>query len=261
MNRDLLEQNIIDYLNGELDGDVVAFENMINSDETASQLLEEYRALYHTIQHYTDDTPPVEISQNFNNFLEEEVKKIDSEKSNPKFRFNRIIGKVILLVTILGAGLYIGSQMKDKSTALPLENYTYEDNQASEQKMMELLDAPGISNRIKAVNMSTYMDNADDDIIKALSKTLLNDQSDHVRLAAVEALGKFADEPGVRETFLAAIDKEKDETVIIALINLLTIIKEKEAIQSFDKIIQNENSLNFVKNEAYSGKLKLTEIY
>lgn len=261
MNRDLLEQNIIDYLNGELEGDVTAFEHMIDSDVVANQLLEEYRALNHTIQRYTDDKPPIEITQNFNNFLEEEIKKSVKEKPNNKSPYNGIIGKATLLLLILAGGLYVGAQMKDKTTAAPLHNYAYDDNQDPEQKMLQLLDAPTISNRIKAVNMSTYMDNADDAIINALSKTLLTDQSDHVRLAAVEALGKFADEKGVRETFLRAIDQETDETVLIALINLLTSIKEKEAIQSFDKIIQNKNSLNFVKDEAYSGKLKLTETY
>jgi len=260
MNKDLLEQNIIDYLNGELSGDITAFENMINSDKAASQLLEEYRSLYHTIQHSSDATPPEALDQNFNDFLQQEI-KITTDK-NPKFGINGVIGKTTLFLILIGIGLYIGTQLNNQPEALPLQNYAYDNtHDPGQSKMLQLLDAPTISNRIKAVNMSTYIDNAGDDIIQALSKTLLTDKSDHVRLAAVEALGKFADEPGVRSTFLVAIDKEKDETVLIALINLLTSIKEKEAIQSFDKIIQNKKSLNFVKDEAYSGKLKLTETY
>lgn len=256
MKKATIEEQIIDYLNGEYNGDIKVLEQKIATDPEVAMILDQYRDINTSIEQIPDVFPPSPIRHEFEAYMNEEYERISrKQQMNPKLGFI-LLTLIALFAVSFSIYLYI-----QKSKASPLENYAYNESSSQEHEMIELLNASAVTNRIKAVNMSSYMDASDDDIIRALSKTLLTDESDHVRLVAVTALGKFSEEKGVRSTLLAAIDKEKDESVLIALINLLSAIKEKEAVQSFDKIINDNTTLRFVKDEAFSAKIKLSDSY
>ena len=85
-----------------------------------------------------------------------------------------------------------------------------------------------------------------------------DDESVNVRLAAVQALAKFSDEPGVTAALIHALEHQKEPLVQIALINLMVELKEKEAIEELEQIITDEESIETVKNEAHMALFKLS---
>jgi len=255
MHKDIQEHIIIDYLNGELEPSYhQEVEKYIADNTSAQKLVAEYRELYGTIDNCAPVAPSSGMSNGFQQYLDQAITDSNQKKGASG---NNHLKQILLLGGLLLIGLIIGLNL-ETDAPMQLENHQFAQQ---EDGMLDLLNEASVSNRLRAVNMSTYTELPDDAIIQALSKTLLSDKSDHVRLASVEALAKFTTEKGVRNTLINALEKETDETVQIALINLLASIKEKDAMESFDKIIQNRNAVDFVKNEAHSGKLKLIETY
>jgi HEAT repeat protein len=106
--------------------------------------------------------------------------------------------------------------------------------------------------RIKAVNMMNQMEKADEKIIQSLLSTLENDENDNVRLIALDALARYADQPAVREGLINAIARQTSPMVQLRLAEIMVSLQEKRSVPEFQKILNNA-SLN------YSVRNKLDE--
>src|SRR5690606_24528787 len=102
------------------------------------------------------------------------------------------------------------------------------------------------------------IESADDDVVEALIKRMNEDPNTNVRLAALDALSKFHDEPQVRKALVEGLSSQKDPVVQIALIQLMVKIKEKGIVTDLKRIVDDEQSMKAVKDEAYSGLLELS---
>jgi len=99
---------------------------------------------------------------------------------------------------------------------------------------------------------------ADADIIKVLIRTMNDDENSNVRLAAIEALAKFNDQPHVRQALISALSTQKDPVVQIALIRLLVDMRAKGLKKELEQITTDDSLLPAVKDEAHAGLLKLS---
>jgi HEAT repeat protein len=83
------------------------------------------------------------------------------------------------------------------------------------------------------------------------------DENANVRLAAIDALRKFADEEKVRTALIESLATQEKPVVQIALINLMVQLKEERAKKAFQQIIDDEASISVVKDEASYGIYRL----
>ncbi len=95
-------------------------------------------------------------------------------------------------------------------------------------------------------------------IVHVLVKTMNEDHNSNVRLAAMEALGKFSNEASVRNALIQSLASQKDPVVQIALIQLLVKMKEKSVVRQLEQMTKDASTMKAVKDEAYSGILKLS---
>jgi hypothetical protein len=102
------------------------------------------------------------------------------------------------------------------------------------------------------------VERADDEIVNALVNAMNEDPNTNVRLAAMEALGKFRDQPHVRKALVASLTTQKDPVVQIALIRLMVEMKEKDITKALEKISTDEGAIQAVKDEAQAGILRLS---
>lgn len=109
------------------------------------------------------------------------------------------------------------------------------------------------SQRLQAAIQAAEAGHAGKDIVDALVNTMNNDPSSNVRLAALEGLGKFYREPYVRKQLISSLKKQKDPLVQIGLIDLLTKMKEAGIVNELDRIVKDGNTMEAVKDHAYSG--------
>lgn len=258
MNLELTEDKIIRYFEGELPTtEMDTFLKSIEESPEAVAMFEEYKILYDDLTGQEVSVPSERMREQFETTLKQ------AEDANPTLqpKVRKVHGYRIMSIAAVGVMLlcicYLVKMNIDKDDAVSDMNQQL---MAMRMDMRELLDTGNTTNRIKAVNMSYDIKEADPDIVNVLSETLHHDPSPNVRLAAATALSEFASTTNVKNTLIDALAKEDDPSVQIELINALSNIKEQRALPGFDKMLENENLLKFVKDEIHLGKIKIESI-
>lgn len=132
-----------------------------------------------------------------------------------------------------------------------------ENDQKKQLLFADLGNMESPSTRIAAAMKAYRMQAADKDIVDALVSTMNEDPSTNVRLAALEALSRFHRENYVKKKLIASLKKQKDPMVQIELIHVLTEMKQKSILDDLQKMVQDVNTNDAVKERAYSSILTL----
>jgi HEAT repeat protein len=93
--------------------------------------------------------------------------------------------------------------------------------------------------------------------MRALLDTLMHDPNVNVRLATVDALRQFGNQPVVRRGLVEAMTRQESPMVQIALIDLAVDLHEKESIDTLRELTQDQNLDPAVRDRAQKG---LTEL-
>jgi len=83
------------------------------------------------------------------------------------------------------------------------------------------------------------------------------DDNINVRVAAVEALGNFASNDRVRKALIESLGNQEFPAVQLKLITLMVQLQEKRAVEPLQNIINNNEVIPAVKDEAQYGIFKL----
>jgi HEAT repeats len=113
------------------------------------------------------------------------------------------------------------------------------------------------ASRITAAYAAEQLQNQGNDVVDALVKTLNSDPNSNVRLAALDGLARFYKENYIRRQLVASLGKQHDPVVQIAMINLLTRMRESAILVVLDRLVRDENLQKAVKDCAYSSILLL----
>jgi hypothetical protein len=125
--------------------------------------------------------------------------------------------------------------------------------EVQKRMILAMLKQESASERLQAVNFSYDMRMADDTILNALIRTLDYDPNINVRMAAVEAVGRFGKVASVRTSLVNSLMKQNDPAMQIAVIDLLIDLREKRALPIFASLAESSQSDNFVKEKAENG--------
>jgi hypothetical protein len=113
------------------------------------------------------------------------------------------------------------------------------------------------ASRIAALSRMDQADVVSHDVVDVLVKTLNSDPNSNVRLAAMDGLSKFYRESYVRKQLVSALKKQQDPVVQIALISLLTKMRESAILTQLESLVKDENTMDAVKESAYNGIFEL----
>lgn len=264
MEKEKLEDLLIDYLDGRLDSanrDLV--EQEVSRNAESKKLLDELREVTQVIKDSADYEPPTSLRRHFDKLLEEELGK--PKKSKTLFfntSFYRIAAAVALIMLSGALGFWISKHQDQQVRMAQMEKEmeaTRKQLADTRELMFSMLDnEQSASQRIKGVNVAMAIPEADNEIVSALFKTMLGDPNTNVRLAALEALSKFQDDPVVRKGLIEALSKQTDPMVQISLIQLMVQLNEKKAVRDLQRMVEDAETIKAVKDEAYSGIMKLS---
>jgi len=95
------------------------------------------------------------------------------------------------------------------------------------------------------------------DVVNVLVKTLNSDPNSNVRLAAMDGLSKFYRESYVRKQLVSSLKKQQDPVVQIALISLLTKMRESAILTELESLVKDDSTMDAVKESAYNGIFEL----
>jgi len=113
------------------------------------------------------------------------------------------------------------------------------------------------ASRIAALSRIDKPDAVSHDVVDVLVKTLDSDPNSNVRLAAMDGLSKFYRESYVRKQLVNSLKKQQDPVVQIALISLLTKMRESAILTELESLVKDDNTMDAVKESAYNGIFEL----
>ncbi len=167
------------------------------------------------------------------------------QKSNWASNMLKVAASVALLIASFQMGRVLQVQKSDNDMATLLD----ESLKIKQTAMLSLMENQSASKRIQGVSYIEEFPNPDEAIVNALANRLLNDENDNVRLNAFEALATFATSPTVKQAFIKALEIEKNPSIQIAIIQSLVKIQAKKAAVPMKKLLEQEDTQPFVKNE------------
>lgn len=124
-------------------------------------------------------------------------------------------------------------------------------------EMMELMKSDRTSNRIKATTVTYGLPKADPVTTVNLGYLLRNDENANVRLAALEALSRFPNDPGVRDELLAAMNESPPPVVRFELMETLVGMNEKRVIPYLEELMDTDTLPQPVRDAAQMASFKL----
>lgn len=253
-----LENKLIDYLDDALTAEQRAeVEKQLEVSVELRQTLEELKMVMNGMETAEEFQPSPKLKNNFDQFLQKEINNLEAQntpivkiQNSNKFG-RRFFFQIAAAAAILFIGIFVGKNIGgtpevtiDHIVDLRLE-------------MLELLEKDkSTSGRIKAVNIS-YELQPDNEIVDALIQSMNIDKSTNVRIAAMEALSHFQNEPKVRTALCQSLTVQSNPMIQLSLIKILINMKEKQAVEYFEKIIEKESTTPEVKDEAQMGIFKM----
>lgn len=257
MEKEKLENLLIDYIDGKLtEAERYTVDQELIANEESYRMYEQLKEVMHAMQTSARIEPSAKLKQGFDQLLQEEIKLTNKGRTiffQPAFY--RAAAAIALLIIGGGIGFWMSKQNDQLQEIVEIKK----EMETTKRMMMSLIDnQQSASQRIQGVNVALTIQSADDDVVKALAQRMNDDPNTNVRLAALDALSKFHQEPAARKVLIEALSSQKDPMVQIALIQLLVRMKEKGVVNDLKKMVDDSGTMKAVKDEAYSGIMKLS---
>jgi anti-sigma factor RsiW len=258
MEKEKLESLLIDYIDGNLnDAEQAMVEKELQNESTA-KLYSQLKEVMDLMTNSKSKVPGLSLKQNFEKALQAEISKSEPTRGKQVF-FQPWVMRVAAAIVLVIVGIVIGDKINtNRQHELELAKLRQEVENNKRIMLSMLENQQSASQRVMGATVAYELPKADDEIVNALANTLNKDPNTNVRLAALEALGKFYQQDHVRKTLITSLSTQKDPVVQIALIRLLVQMKEKQIVNELEKITRNGQVMKAVKDEAHSGILKLS---
>jgi hypothetical protein len=259
MEREKLEGLLIDFIDGRLnEGERKGVKELLSTDEEARTLYEQFKQVTSAMDRSSELAPSDKLFGSFQKMLKEEAAKDNAPKQKQVF-FSPVVFRAAAAVLLVMAGITIGYFVNQYNSQKEALRVAQEEAATLRREMFAKMgDQNSASQRMIGVNVALTYSHSDKEVVDALVNVLNGDKNTNVRLAALEALSNFHQEPVVRKELIAALANQDDPIVQIALIQLMVKMKEKGVLKDLNRIIEDNDAIKPVKDEAYSGILKLS---
>jgi hypothetical protein len=241
-----IKKSFPDYLVGELEKSAAdAIQTHIADCASCRQELEDMSAVWTKLGVLPEEHPSNGLRERFYRDLEEYKTEMNRERPLHhlkqffaslfyRFRSGRPAYQWALGFIPLFIGLALGYILFSKGQNTDLRREVQEMRQ---MLAVSLLDQRSPTERLRGVNLSYGLENPDNRTIEALLDTLNNDPSINVRLAAADALYLFYNSPQVREGIIQSLTRQDSPILQVALVDLLVSVQERQALESFKKLM------------------------
>ncbi|GGG03876.1 HEAT repeat domain-containing protein [Pontibacter amylolyticus] len=261
MNTERHEELILDYLTGNLDeAQQQEFETLVETGMIPAAELEATQAAYNAFYTLPAPEPGPGLEAKFNHLLAAEKQKV--MPSGAAFSWGDLWqqlniflspAKFAYTLVIFFAGFLVAwlafSPKQQQQQDPDVKMLATELSQMKQVLFTTLIEQPLAVDRLRAVNISQEMTNADSRVIDALFNSLNNDPNVNVRLAAVEALKNHTARPEVRAGLILSISQQDSPMVQVALADLMQALQEKEAVPQLKQLLQDESTNELVKDK------------
>ncbi len=265
MNCETAREQFAGYLADDIDaaakGDV---RDHIASCPACREELEGLSAVWTRLGVVPREQPSGRLRENFYTMLEEAKREADAKDAGRgPGRIRDFLGDLRVTrrpahvyafsLALLAVGAGAGFLLREAGTAGRTAALHRELQDMRQTVALSMIDRPRASDRLEGVGMSARLDNPGRKTLEALVDTLNGDPNVNVRLAAVDALYLFRNDPGVKDNLVRSLGKQGSPLVQVALIDLLVEIRERRAADALRKLIGKARLAPQVKEHAELG--------
>lgn len=251
---------VLDYLDGQLQPEQAEeLQRLLEEGILKEEELQAYGLMMQQLEEMPQPQPGPRLHDNFYTMLAE----AEAQEKKPSFsqsiterlsrffwtgqvRMGAVLSGILLLLTGMGAGYWLRPVQVYEQQISQLQDQVL---QMQQVVLLTQLEQSSATERLKAVNLSQELPQADQQVIKALLNTLSNDPSINVRLAALEALHVHAHHPQVREGLVRAFELQDSPLMLIALAEEMAALQEKRAVAPMQKLLKEQNLDSTVKQQ------------
>jgi len=251
MEKNKIEEIVTKYNEGVADpAEILQIEQLIESGAIQLHQLQELTLLDEQLIKLNDPKPSINLDDKFYSSLKAEKKRAKSESFSFNFSdWNILAPRLAFGLALIILGFLGGYLLQRPSFSGEVQQLTQEVSDLKEMMVFSLLEKESATDRLKAVSLSTEMNQVSKKVTAALFKTLNEDENANVRLAALEALTSYSKDSEVRKELIKSISIQDSPLVQVALAELMVAIQEKKSVKELQKLLQNEKTPKEVKNK------------
>ena len=155
-------------------------------------------------------------------------------------------------LALLAAGVAIGYVSSSSGSRSTTESAGLRDEIASLRQLVtiSMLQQQSAVDRLQGVTYSYGVEDSDTQVLAALLRTVNEDPSIDVRFAAVDALRPFSKHPIARRGLSQALARQTSPLMQIAIIDLLTELRERSAAPQMQHLLQDPDLDKTVRKRA-----------
>jgi len=241
MNCKDIDEFLLDYIDGSLsDFKSEELEKHIKVCEECSLKLQQFQQLNHELKNIETITAPLDMSQEFAKHLAEEKSNLSpSMNAVPsKYRVWQVAASVLLFVLGTVFGMNISNFDANSTRVAEMEK---ELESVKQQIALITLQEHSASEKIRAIHSTSQNSVMKKELVFALLELFQSDNNGNVRLAALDALRPYINDPHVKRNLIESLWDQEDPYVQIGLIQLLVGMKSNESNQAIQEVLQNGN--------------------
>jgi HEAT repeat protein len=245
----------------------VLFEAQLDANAELRQELEELRPLWDELGSLPQEEPSAALRARFYQKLND----ANTGRSRP-FRSDfawwkpglaGLVRQAAVALAVFALGLYVGhakmsTQQPPVAGTDEVKRLGTEVQSLRQTVALSLLERQSATSRLEGISWSNRVEHPDQDLVAALLTVLNHDSNINVRLSALDALGKFTDEPQVRSALVNAIPHQDSPLVQIALIDALVHMRDGGAAKELRKLKADTDANPAVRQRAAWGLQKLS---
>ncbi len=244
MKKEDFELLALDYLRGTLlESEKEGFEKLLDDDNFKRQFAE-FKEVWKIMDGIKVPEPSPEMDNTFFYVLGNEIEKQRKNHSPLKEYLNdllRWLMKPQLAYGLLFLVLVGGYLWNTKDVPSSIGDGTVVDSeteQVREKLVLTLLEQNSANKRLEGVSEANKIGRVDDQVINALLRTLNMDPNVNVRLAAIESLTNYVENPKVRQGLIQSIPNQESPIIQVTLANLMLALEEKKSIEPFKQLLE-----------------------
>ncbi|HEY1528901.1 MAG TPA: zf-HC2 domain-containing protein [Candidatus Angelobacter sp.] len=253
MNCNEIGELMPDYLQGRLGSDLAV---QVETHLAECAACGEEAALWNKLALMPNEQPSPALESHFKAMLESyqegrwEKTSLQAEKKKTPIPMLWGLGNwrqlpaagIVWACLFLACGYFIGKHADrsiDSAAQAQLDEMRQELGATRQMVALSMLQQQSASQRLEGVSWTTRLQEPDPKVLGALFHTLRFDNSVDVRLAALDALSRYANRPEIRRELAGVLEINQSPLVQVALIDLLVDLHDRSAVAQFKKFQQD----------------------